>query len=154
MIFATFPHSLRRISTVNSTTHNFKPAVPLDRRNTNVLSTHQLWYGRGRLLAKQGHYQAALTCFNEALRLQQNDLNVWVFRGVMQAHLGLYEAALNSFDRAVAISFCDRSAWIFRGTVLTALNRHADALKSYSVALTLQRQGFSVCEDYPLWTGP
>jgi tetratricopeptide (TPR) repeat protein len=111
----------------------------------------RLWYRRGRLLAEQGSYEAALNSFDLALELQPQDHKTWIFRGVMLAHLKLYQSALDSFDRAIELEGNDRAAWIFRGAVLTYLKKHDQAFSSYRMALNLQKCASSCFEDYPLW---
>lgn len=113
--------------------------------------THQLWYVRGKQLLQQGDYEAALACFDVALKLQPNQHRNWIFRGVILTHLQFYESALACFDRALELTPNDRNAWIFRGAVLTYLNRNTEALNSYNQALQIQQPISSDEENYPMW---
>jgi len=114
-------------------------------------SVHWLCYSRGKRLAKQGHYEAALDSFNLALDIQPHEPQIWIFRGVVLTHLKHYESALASFNKALALTTTNREAWIFRGAVLMYLNRSLEAHSSYAIALELQQQGIQACEDYLMW---
>ncbi|HEY9618391.1 MAG TPA: tetratricopeptide repeat protein [Microcoleaceae cyanobacterium] len=115
---------------------------------------HRIWCSRGKVLTRQGYYEAALTSFDAALQLQPNDHQSWVFRGVVLMHLKRYKAALASFNQALELVADDREVWIFRGAVLTYLNQSEEATKSYQRALSMQQQGHQVCCDYPMWLPP
>lgn len=115
---------------------------------------HRIWCGRGKVLTRQGYYEAALASFDAALQLQPNDHQSWIFRGVALMHLEQYKAALASFNQALELGANDREVWIFRGAVLTYLNQPEEATKSYQMALRMQQQGRQVCCDYPMWLPP
>lgn len=124
------------------------------RTKSTQKTIHRIWCGRGKVLTRQGYYEAALASFDAALQLQPDDHQSWVFRGVALMHLSRYKAALASFNQALELVIDDREVWIFRGAVLTYLNRHEEAIKSYQMALNIQQQGTEVCCDYPLWLPP
>ncbi|WP_421659324.1 tetratricopeptide repeat protein [Leptothermofonsia sp. ETS-13] len=110
---------------------------------------YHIWYSRGKMLTQQGHFEAALTSFDIALKHQSNLHQIWTYRGIVLAYLKHYEAALLSFNKALELAPDNREIWIFRGAVLTYLNRRREALNSYNIALSIQQCGFTVCEDYP-----
>jgi len=111
---------------------------------------HRLWYGRGKVLTRQGYFEAALASFDAALRLQPRNPQSWIYRGVVLMHMQRYEGALVSFNRALEIAPKSREAWLFQGAVFRYLNCHHEALLSYNAALQLQDDRTK--EDYPLWT--
>jgi tetratricopeptide (TPR) repeat protein len=111
----------------------------------------KLWFSKGKVLTKQGYYEAALASFDASIKLQPNHCKSWVFRGIALTYLEQYRAALASFERALEISPDHREAWIFRGSVLKYLDRPDEAFESYSQALKLQQQDTEICNDYPLW---
>lgn len=104
------------------------------------------------MLIQQGHYDAALASFDQALKLQPHHPKLWVFHGVVLAHLCSYRSALASFNRALELAPENREAWIFRGAALTQMGRCQEAQASYSQALRIQRQGGAKCRSYPLWS--
>jgi tetratricopeptide (TPR) repeat protein len=110
---------------------------------------YQIWYRRGKMLTQQGHYEAALTSFDLALKHQPELHQIWTYRGIVLAYLKHYEAALLSFNKALELAPDNREIWIFRGAVLTYLNCRREALNSYNIALSIQQRGFTICEDYP-----
>jgi Flp pilus assembly protein TadD len=112
---------------------------------------HRLWFSRGKVLTKQGFFQAALTSFDAALKCQPDHTESWMFRGVVLTHLKRYQPALTSFDRALELSPQHREAWIFRGAVLTYLERQTEATHSYAIALQLQQEHPQPRQDYPMW---
>lgn len=124
------------------------------RSKSTQKTIHRIWCGRGKVLTRQGYYEAALASFDAALQIQPDDHQSWVFRGVALMHLRRYKAALASFNQALELASDDREVWIFRGAVLTYLNHPEEAIKSYQMALNIQRQGTEVCRDYPMWLPP
>lgn len=138
-----------------STTFRAKQEFSTDKRVRNWRNSdrtlHRLWYAKGKVLAKQGYFDAALASFNAALRFCPNHAKSWVYRGVVLAHLKQPKAALASFDRALALEADSRETWIFRGAILTALGDRPGALRSYNRALALHQNQQQVCNEYPLW---
>lgn len=110
---------------------------------------HHIWYTRGKMLTKQGHFEAALTSFEIALKYHSGVHQIWAYQGVVLAYMKCYESALASFNKALELAPDNREVWIFRGAVLSYLNRRREATNSYNVALSLQQRGFMVSEEYP-----
>ncbi len=110
---------------------------------------HRVWYDRGKKLTQQGYYDAALSSFDIALKLQPQEHQIWAYRGIVFAYLNCYESALASFEKALELAPDNRELWVFRGATLKYLNRSQASLESYNRALTIQQQGFTICEDYP-----
>jgi tetratricopeptide (TPR) repeat protein len=141
-------------STVTNTTSTKEAgfaSIEIDETRSQSTFPHHLWYSRGKMLTQKGHYEAALTSFDNALKIQPNEHQIWIYRGIVLTHLNHYESALVSFSKALEIMPSNREAWIFHGAVLTYLNRPHEAMKSYTTALSIQQQGFTPCERYPMW---
>lgn len=141
-------------STVKNTTFAKEAGltpIEIDEARSQSTFPHHLWYSRGKMLTQQGQYEAALTSFDHALKIQPNEHQIWIYRGIALTHLNHYESALVSFSKALEIMPTNREAWIFHGAVLTYLDRPHEAIKSYTTALSIQQQGFTSCESYPMW---
>lgn len=98
------------------------------------------WYKKGEQLAKCGNYAQALTCFDQSIAIQPQDIAAWVFRGVVLIHLERYEEALASCNQALTIQPNDKQAWLFRGAALNHLGRYKQSYNSYDKALGKVRQ--------------
>ncbi|MGA7934775.1 MAG: tetratricopeptide repeat protein [Kovacikia sp.] len=128
--------------TPHPTSTGVQPAISLP---------HHIWYGRGKMLTQQCHYEAALASFDTALKFLPDVHQIWIYRGIVLTHLRHYESALASFAKATEIMPQSREAWIFQGAVLTYLDRPQEAIDSYTTALSLQEQSSAIYEDYPMW---
>ncbi len=58
-----------------------------------------------------GHYEQAITSFDQALKIKPDDDWAWNNRGVALKNLERYEEAVVSFDQALKIKPDDDSAW-------------------------------------------
>jgi Flp pilus assembly protein TadD len=132
----------------NSRTDSTSPRIG---NSATAKTIHHIWFIRGKLLARQGYYEAALASFKAALRIEPGHLQSWIFQGAVLAHLGRYPAALASFEQATNLAPENREAWIFRGAILASLGRGAESIQCYRQALQMQQQEAVICQDYPLW---
>lgn len=117
-------------------THNHQSNLtkfPTNAKLTNL-------YNKGEQLANWGNYAQALTCFDQYLAIQPQDIAAWVFRGVVLIHLERYEEALASCNQALKIQPNDKQAWLFRGAALNHLGRYKQSYHSYDKALGKVRQ--------------
>ena len=90
---------------------------------------------RGNALASLGRQEAALTAFEDAVRLDPRAPLGHCNRGNTLLALGRPEEALLSLDRALAVAPGHAIASYNRGNVLVALGRIADALASFEQAV-------------------
>ncbi len=64
----------------------------------------------GRNLIDKGNYEEALSFFEQALLLNQNDPELWNYKGVALRSMGRYEEALECFNRSLEIDPRDNTA--------------------------------------------
>ncbi len=65
---------------------------------------------KGRDLIDKGNFEEALSFFEQALLLNQNDPELWNFKGVALRSMGRYEEALECFNRSLEIDPRDKTA--------------------------------------------
>ena len=66
--------------------------------------------GKGRALHEQNRYDAALTAFEQALRLDPNLSVAWILQGRTLSTLGRRQAAIASLQRALQLKPNDPEA--------------------------------------------
>jgi len=64
----------------------------------------------GRDLIDKGNYEEALSFFEQALLLNQNDPELWNYKGVALRSMGRYDEALECFNRSLEIDPRDKTA--------------------------------------------
>jgi tetratricopeptide (TPR) repeat protein len=105
-----------------------------------IVDEHELSCVRAKELASLGYYSQALTSYDRALAIRQNNAEVWIWRGGVLTHLDRYEEALASFEKALEIQPDNPSASLFRGIALHHLGRYKEAYASYDQALGIKRR--------------
>ena len=65
---------------------------------------------RGRSLMGDGRFEDALSAFEQALLLNQNDPDLWNLKGVALRSLGRYDESVECFNRSLEIDPRDRQA--------------------------------------------
>ncbi len=56
---------------------------------------------KGVALGYLGKYEEAITCFDNALKIDPHDLEAWYNKGVALENLGRHEEAITCFDNAL-----------------------------------------------------
>jgi Flp pilus assembly protein TadD len=65
---------------------------------------------KGRLLLVEGKFEDALSYFEQALLMDQNNAEVWNQKGAALRSLGRYDEALECFNKALQIDPADKHA--------------------------------------------
>lgn len=103
------------------------PRAPLD----NI----RLLMEKGESLLAIGQTEAALTCFEEVVRLRPGHAEGHLKRGLALEKLDRLDEALESLNRAIRLDASLATAHLCRGSVLNRLARPEEALRSYDEAL-------------------
>ncbi|GAB4223260.1 MAG: hypothetical protein Tsb005_17740 [Gammaproteobacteria bacterium] len=85
-------------------------------------------------------WQAALTCYQQALAVDEQDPWTWLSHGYVLVKLERTEEALTSFQRGLTLDEKDPWAWLSHGYVLAELGRTEEALASFERALVLDEK--------------
>ncbi len=64
----------------------------------------------GNELLEKGNFEEALSFFEQALLLNQNDPELWNNKGVALRSMGRYDEALECFNRSLEIDPRDKTA--------------------------------------------
>ncbi len=65
---------------------------------------------KGQTLLDDGKFDEALSCFEQALLLNQNDPDLWNYKGVVLRSLGRYEESMECFNKSLQIDPRDKNA--------------------------------------------
>lgn len=65
---------------------------------------------KGQSFLKDGKFNDALSFFEQALLLNQNDPNLWNYKGIVLRSLGRYEEAIECFNNSLKIDPRDKNA--------------------------------------------
>ncbi len=64
----------------------------------------------GRDLIDKGNFEEALSFFEQALLLNQNDPELWNYKGVALRSMGRYDEALECFNKSLELDPRDKNA--------------------------------------------
>lgn len=100
----------------------------------------EIWHDRGNALQYGlGEYEAALTCYNKVLHLNNAHQLAWLNRGnALLYGLSQHERAIASYNCALELDAANYLTWRNRGNALVEIKRYTEAIASYDRALSLQ----------------
>jgi tetratricopeptide (TPR) repeat protein len=92
----------------------------------------------GAAIGMQDRHEEALSCFDEAIRLNPDFAEAWYDKGATLGKLGQHGEALSCFDEAIRLNRDYAQAWHHKGTPLDELGQHEEALSCYDEAIRLK----------------
>jgi len=84
---------------------------------------------------EQGNYIAALNDLNEAIRLDQKDIDAYFNRGLIYYHLHSTEKAIEDFSIAINLNNNFVEAYVNRGNIYLELEDYSMAMRDYNQVL-------------------
>lgn len=137
-----------KLKTGQEETSSKPPLIKLSKQGMNNVSTekpeNQLaandWLIRGLNAHSKQEYHAAITYFNNAIKLSNNKvLNSQIYsnRGVAKFKLGLNNDAIKDYDKAIQLDDKNYPAYFNRAIVNRMLENNELALKDYDKAIEL-----------------
>lgn len=97
---------------------------------------------------KEGRYEEALTCYEQAIRIDENCMSAWYNRGSVLRKLKKYEEALSSYDKALELNPTFILAWRKKAEILSQdLNQSLKSIYCYEQIIDID------FDDYIAWMG-
>ena len=90
---------------------------------------------KGTILGKLGRYEAAVSCFDKALKIDPRNANVWYNKGTSLHNLDRYEAAISCYEITLEIDPRHALAWYNKGVIFHNLGQYEAAIDCYDKAL-------------------
>ena len=119
----------------------------LEEHHQTPSSKASLLFELGNLLYSGQEYEAAISSYDQAIKIQPDYHYAWYGRGIALRKLGRLEEAISSYDQAIKIQPDDHEAWYGRGIALRKLGRLEEAISSYDQAIKIQP------DDHEAWYG-
>ncbi len=101
----------------------------------NLANNPKAWNRRGTTLFREGRYDDALSAFNQAILLKEDDAEAWNYKGEALFKLARQEEALAAFKKALEIRPLLTRALHNKGAVLLDLDRLKEALTVYKLLI-------------------
>jgi tetratricopeptide (TPR) repeat protein len=101
----------------------------------------ELLMGKGQVLLDLDRAEAALACFDEALKLDPQHAEALVKKGAALERARQPDEAIACYDRAIAADRSFTMAYLHKGGLCNRLARHEEALQCYEEALKTQEHG-------------
>jgi tetratricopeptide (TPR) repeat protein len=99
-----------------------------------------VFLGKGQALLSLGQAEAALDCFNEAIKSFPDEAEIFVKKGSALEKLEQWDEAIECYDRAIALKNDLTLAYLFKGGVCNRMERYNEALVCYEQALKTQHR--------------
>ncbi len=64
----------------------------------------------GKSQLENGHFDEALSSFEQAILLEQNDPDLWNYKGVTLRSLGRYDEAIECFNKSLSLDPRDKNS--------------------------------------------
>lgn len=93
---------------------------------------------QGDALIQTKNYSEALTAYDQAISLDENNFPAWNGKADALNRAHRYTEALAASDTALALEPKNTSGWINRGYILYNLGRYDDELRAYETAISLE----------------
>jgi tetratricopeptide (TPR) repeat protein len=94
----------------------------------------------GSAYAKLGQYQRAIEDFNQAIRLQPDDVAVHDNRGSAYYSMGQYQSAVEDYTMVIRITPNDSNAYNNRGNAYYGLGQYQRAIEDFNQTIRLNQQ--------------
>ena len=111
---------------------------PLSKKSSN--SQADSFFKNGHDNYKKGNLRAALSDFNEAIRLDPKFTQAYIFRGIVSTQLQDYQGAIKDYTKAIQLNPQESFAYGGRGLALSGLKDHKKAIADYNKAIQLNPQ--------------
>jgi tetratricopeptide (TPR) repeat protein len=87
-----------------------------------------------------GHYNEAIACFNESLKINPKYEKTWYKKGVALNNLEKYDKAIECFDEAIKINPLNYRVWNYKGAALVELGHIYKGMKCYNKASKINKK--------------
>ena len=88
---------------------------------------------------QRGEYEEAISNYNRAIELDQNDVIAYCNRGIAKSQLGQDQAAISDFDEAIQRGDNDAYTYFLRGKSKYTLEQYTSAIDDYDEAIRRDR---------------
>ena len=75
----------------------------------------------GKSQLENGHFDEALSSFEQAILLEQNDPDLWNYKGVTLRSLGRYDEAIECFNKSLSLDPRDKNSSKSKITIILEL---------------------------------
>ena len=106
---------------------------------TNNDITAGAWFAVGYLYQKESKWEKALSAYDKAIHLAQNNAKAYNNRGVVKTVFNRFEEAIKDYDKAIDLrpDFLHQ-VYYNRGNAKYSLKQYESALEDYNVAIGLK----------------
>ena len=92
---------------------------------------------KGKHLVSAMEFEEALICWDKALEIDGENIEVWHSRGLTFYYMEDYEEAVKCYNKVIELCPDHSYAWCDKGRALHNLGRYEEAIKCYDKTLEL-----------------
>ncbi len=108
------------------------------------------WFGKGCAFWESGKYQEAISCYDEAIKINPKDAFTWYVKGRSFFELGSYEQAVGCYNKTLELDSKYALALSDKAKALDGLGKYEEAIACFD-------QGIKMClekeDSWVLWQG-
>jgi tetratricopeptide (TPR) repeat protein len=119
---------------------DFEHALEISEELVKIRGQAGDWIIQGACFLPVNRFEEALASFEEAIKMEPENLLAWMFHSSILKELKSYEAALTSLNKAIELAPDKADLWIGKGDLLKELGLLEDGLVSYNKAIELNPQ--------------
>ncbi len=93
------------------------------------------WIQEGMTFAQMNKFDAAISCLEEALKIDPNSEEAWDRLGLIYGRMKDYENAYKCMDRVSQINPGNKDAWMLKGTAAGTIGKFAEAIECFDRVL-------------------
>ncbi len=94
----------------------------------------ELLMKKGKILNDAGDFNGALRVYDEALSIEEGNLDLWKLRGDTLLNLGRHKESYDTYESILSYSQ-DEEVWNNKGYVLFSMGSYSEAIKCYKRAI-------------------
>ena len=98
------------------------------------------WNNKGAALYNQGRYDEAITCYNEALKINPQYAFAWYNKGNALDRQSKYDEAVKCYNEAINLNPQQAEAWGQKGSALNSQGKYDKAIQACDKAIKLDPQ--------------
>ena len=95
------------------------------------------WFNKGNGLHGQGKYDQSVEAYDEAIKLDPNNVLAWGNKGLALYSQNKYDEAINAFDEVIGLDPSNIHAWRYKGYSLYGQKKYDESVKVFNEVIRL-----------------
>jgi tetratricopeptide (TPR) repeat protein len=113
----------------------------LAKSSTNAKKKYDAYVNRGVIYYRQKKYTQAIEDYNEAIKIEPENVDAYISRGIAYSSMGDHEKAISDYEKAISIDPSNVDAYYAMGFTQTLIKgKKQEAIENYQKAADLYKK--------------